>query len=256
MSDLASPSGSANLPPRAGDVRQDRGGRRRALSSPWNHSCPTLPPSVAALAGAIIEAAAEVGADGRGAGGLKGYLRTVAQEDRHGPVRRARQADPRRARNNAGRDSHPGRANDRAGAGVRGAGDSLLFAACARLATAAPLLRQKVNCPRHLPSAAHPLSAKNRRRPEHENAVTQSQVTARRKHMQKTIPCENGPRYFVTPPPVKSHNSGRSRPGRVTPADLPRRLARRHSFRRPRVAERAWLATRGNLTDGSRQGKA
>jgi len=43
-----------------------------------------LPPSVAALAGAIIEAAAEVGADGRGAGGLKGYLRTVAQEDRTG----------------------------------------------------------------------------------------------------------------------------------------------------------------------------
>jgi hypothetical protein len=35
-----------------------------------------------ALFGQIIEAAAEVGADGKGAGGLKGYLRTIAQEDR------------------------------------------------------------------------------------------------------------------------------------------------------------------------------
>ena len=32
----------------------------------------------------MIEAAAEVGADGKGADGLKGYLRTIAQEDRKG----------------------------------------------------------------------------------------------------------------------------------------------------------------------------
>src|SRR5262245_43562269 len=56
--DLASPSGGPDLPPRrirkanssgcGGDVRQDRGGRRRAPSYPRNRPCSTLPPSVAA----------------------------------------------------------------------------------------------------------------------------------------------------------------------------------------------------------------
>ena len=32
----------------------------------------------------IVEAAAEVGCDGKGAGGLKGYLRVLAEEDRKG----------------------------------------------------------------------------------------------------------------------------------------------------------------------------
>jgi hypothetical protein len=32
----------------------------------------------------IVEAAAEVGSDGKGGDGLKGYLRTIAQEDRKG----------------------------------------------------------------------------------------------------------------------------------------------------------------------------
>jgi hypothetical protein len=32
----------------------------------------------------IIEAAAEVGCDGKGGGGLKGYLRVIAEEDRKG----------------------------------------------------------------------------------------------------------------------------------------------------------------------------
>src|SRR5262249_4729849 len=80
------------------DVRHDRGGRRRAPSSAGIRSRPTLPPSVAAsgdisptrgeigeaLFRDIVEAAAKVGSDGKGAGGLKGYLRAVAQQDRKG----------------------------------------------------------------------------------------------------------------------------------------------------------------------------
>lgn len=43
------------------------------------------PPTLGeALLRQVIEAAAEVGCDGKGAGGLKGYLRIIAEEDRKG----------------------------------------------------------------------------------------------------------------------------------------------------------------------------
>lgn len=44
---------------------------------------PVLPPTASeGLFREIVEAAAEVGSDGKGAGGLKGYLRTIAEADR------------------------------------------------------------------------------------------------------------------------------------------------------------------------------
>jgi hypothetical protein len=58
--------------------------RRQEITAPDPLAAVPAPSATVseALFREIVEAAAEVGGDGRGAGGLKGYLRTIAEADR------------------------------------------------------------------------------------------------------------------------------------------------------------------------------
>ena len=76
-----------------GDQAESTDRRQGGAAARRQHgTAPATPAAVPVLAPAlseglfreIIEAAAEVGSDGRGAGGLKGYLRTIAEADRKG----------------------------------------------------------------------------------------------------------------------------------------------------------------------------